>query len=184
MSNNQHFPKISLFLGGTRSGKSQLAEQQALNSGLSPVYLATAQVGDAEMESRIESHQQRRGNNWRLIEEPLSITDHLAKLAASEIILIDCLTLWLSNLMLAGRASAAEQEKLLNGFEKCAGKIICVSSEVGLGIVPDNKLGRDFRDAQGVLNQNIAAHAELVVFATAGLPLVIKGKIPESNHGS
>ena len=173
-----HFPKTSLFLGGARSGKSQLAENLVTQSHKSPVYIASAEIRDAEMRERIDTHQARRGENWQLIEAPLDVAGALAKNSADQIVLFDCATLWLSNHLLAENNIENKQAELLAAIENCAGQIVCVSNEVGMGLVPDNALGRRFRDAQGALNQALGAQADLVVFAAAGLPLVLKGQMP------
>ncbi len=182
MSTFQQFPNISLFLGGARSGKSYLAEQHCIFSTLDAIYFATARPDDAEMKIRIESHQQRRGNNWQTKELPLDLTGALAVVKPTEVVLIDCLTLWLSNMMLAKSDLGSEQAKLLTALQSCSGKVVCVSSELGMGLVPQSKLGRDFRDAQGTLNQSIAEIAELVIFVAAGLPLTLKGNLPEAKN--
>ncbi len=181
MSLNQHTPKTSLFLGGARSGKSKIAEDFCTSTGFSPVYLATAQAQDSEMVARIEIHKNRRAPNWRLLETPLNLSEALSRVKPTEIILIDCLTLWLSNVMFSGRDLLQEQANLCTAIKNCAGKTVCVSNEVGMGIVPESTLGRQFRDAQGSLNQEIAALSELVVFAAAGLPLVLKGSWPNDH---
>lgn len=167
--------KLTLVLGGARSGKSVYAERLCLASGRSPIYLATAEARDAEMAARIEQHQARRGATWRSLEAPLALTEALEMLAgARAIVLVDCLTLWLSNLLEAGREPEAEADRLVAALPALAGPVVFVSNEVGLGIVPDNALARAFRDAAGRLNQDVAAAANRVVFVAAGLPLVLK----------
>jgi len=171
----QQIAQITLFLGGARSGKSVFAEQYCVNSGLNPIYIATARIEDAEMKLRIESHQQRRSKKWQTKEVPLDLVKAFGELKASEIVLIDCLTLWLSNLMFAKADIKTEQARLLDAMQNCPAKIVCVSNELGMGMVPETRLGREFRDAQGTLNQSLAAIATQVVFVAAGLPLVLKG---------
>jgi adenosylcobinamide kinase/adenosylcobinamide-phosphate guanylyltransferase len=165
----------TLVLGGARSGKSAFAEQLARGSGLACVYLATATAGDAEMEARIAHHRARRGADWTSVEEPLALVDALDRVTAPDrVVLVDCLTLWLSNLMHARRDAAVETERLCEWLRASPHPVILVSNEVGLGLVPDTPLGRDFRDAQGRLNQAVAAAIRNVVFIAAGLPLWLK----------
>ena len=138
-------------------------------------YLATATAADAEMKSRILEHRDRRGTHWHTIEEPLQITEALKELADPiRPILVDCLTLWLSNLMQNERDVTRELSALVNQLKNLAGPVVFVSNEVGLSIVPDNALARAFRDHAGLLNQQLAASADYVVFITAGLPITLK----------
>ena len=167
-----------LILGGVRSGKSALAEQRALESGLQVVYVATATAGDEEMAARIAHHRQRRPDAWRIVEEPLSLAAALRGSAAeNHCIIVDCLTLWLTNLLLADDPTLLERERsaLLEGLPSLPGKIILVSNEVGLGIVPLGELSRRFADEAGRLHQQLAACCERVTFVAAGLPLTLKG---------
>jgi adenosylcobinamide kinase/adenosylcobinamide-phosphate guanylyltransferase len=165
----------TLVLGGARSGKSHFAEQLARDSGLSRVYLATATAGDDEMQARIAHHRSQRGDGWRTVEEPLALTEALARESATDrIVLVDCLTLWLSNLMHDGRDPALETRRLAEWLHATPHLVLLVSNEVGLGLVPETPLGRDFRDAQGRLNQAIAAAVPNVAFVAAGLPLWLK----------
>jgi adenosylcobinamide kinase/adenosylcobinamide-phosphate guanylyltransferase len=169
-------PARTLVLGGARSGKSAFAERLCVASGRAPVYLATAEARDGEMAARIAAHRLRRGPAWLAIEAPLALTDALERAArADTVVLVDCLTLWLSNLMEVGRDVEAEHDRLFATLARLRGPVVLVSNEVGLGIVPDNPLARRFRDAAGRLNQAIAEAAERVVFVAAGLPLVLKG---------
>ncbi len=163
---------IALNLGGARSGKSAYAER--LVTALRPpwLYCATARALDNEMSERITHHKRRRGEGWRTVEAPLDIAPLLE--TATGPILVDCLTLWLTNIMLAGRDAQAETGKLLAAAQACRAPIVFVSNEVGLGIVPDNTLAREFRDRAGRLNQAVAAIANRVVFMAAGLPMVLK----------
>ena len=165
-----------LVLGGARSGKSAHAERLALATRLTPVYIATAQAFDDEMRERIARHRSdRAGAGWRTLEEPIDLPGAIRSAAvAGSVVLVDCLTLWLSNLMLGGRDVASAQAALLDAIAAAAGPLVLVSNEVGLGIVPETPLGRRFRDAQGRLNQEVAAAAGRVVFIAAGLPLVLK----------
>lgn len=167
-----------LILGGVRSGKSALAEQRAIESGLPVTYIATATAGDAEMAARIAHHQQQRPAEWQVVEEPLSLASVLQTHAAADhCILVDCLTLWLTNLLLADELSLFEQERdaLLELLPSLPGHTILVSNEVGLGIVPLGELSRRFADEAGRLHQQLAARCERVTFVAAGLPLTLKG---------
>ena len=172
--------RLSLVLGGARSGKSRYAE--SLVAALPPpwrapwTYVATAEPGDAEMAERIASHRVRRGGSWRTIEAPRDLAGSLQAAKAAPV-LVDCLTLWLSNLMLAGTEIDAEMERLDAALSAAAAPIVMVANEVGYGIVPDHPLGRRFRDMQGLLNQRIAARADRVVLVVAGLPLALKGAL-------
>ena len=167
-------PPLTLILSGARSGKSLLAEGMVAATGKA-LYLATAEAGDDEMATRIATHQARRGPDWRTIEEPLDLAETLSQEnREGEAILIDCLTLWLSNLMLAGRDVAAETKALTEAIEGAKAPVVAVSNEVGMGLVPETKLGRDFRDAQGILNCRMAEFANKVIFVAAGLPLILK----------
>ena len=167
---------ITLVLGGARSGKSRYAE--SLIAALPPpwTYLATAEAGDTEMAARIATHRARRGPQWQTIEAP---RDLVAALKSRETmpVLVDCLTLWLSNLMLADADIDAEIARLEAALADTGAPVVLVANEVGSGIVPDNPLGRRFRDLQGVLNQRMAARADRVVLVVAGLPLAIKGML-------
>jgi adenosylcobinamide kinase/adenosylcobinamide-phosphate guanylyltransferase len=167
---------LVLVLGGARSGKSAHAERLVLENGLAPVYLATAEAGDAEMAARIAHHRARRGPAWTTIEEPEELEEVLRREASSDrALLVDCLTLWLSNLLLKGAAMPDRIESLVQTLRAIPGLIVCVSNEVGQGIVPENALARRFRDAQGQLNQAVAAAAQRVVYMVAGLPMALKG---------
>lgn len=167
----------TLVLGGARSGKSAFAEQLARTSALKLVYLATATPGDAEMQARIAHHRMRRGNGWTIIEEPLELRQALARESAEDrVVLVDCLTLWLSNLMHAGRDAESDSQRLVEWLGLATHPAVLVSNEIGLGLVPETPLGRRFRDAQGRLNQAVAAVVPNVVFIAAGLPLWLKGR--------
>lgn len=168
-------PPVTLVLGGARSGKSRYAEGLAEGSGARCVYLATASAGDAEMGERIAHHRWRRGERWRTHEEPLALAATLEAVAEpGAVVLVDCLTLWLSNVMLGDLDVKKECGQLIAALSRLRGPVILVSNEVGLGIVPDNALARHFRDEAGRLNQAVAAAAQQVVFLAAGLPLVLK----------
>jgi adenosylcobinamide kinase/adenosylcobinamide-phosphate guanylyltransferase len=168
-------PRVTLVLGGARSGKSRYAETLAEGQPGDCVYIATAEAGDAEMADRIRRHRARRGKRWRTMEEPLALTDALARAAAPDgAIVVDCLTLWLANLMAADRDVDAETEALVAALGGIGGPVVLVSNEVGHGIVPENALARTFRDHAGRLHQAVAAASDRVVMVTAGLPLVLK----------
>lgn len=173
-------PRLTLILGGTRSGKSAHAERLVCAASPRPVYVATAQVWDDEMAQRVLQHQQRRqADGWQTVEEPLSVAGLLRRGFAGQPVLVDCLTLWLTNALLAGNhegAPTVEQacDDLCDALKDCAGPVVLVSNEVGLGIVPDNALARRFRDLAGTLNQRVAALADRVDLVTAGLPLTLK----------
>jgi adenosylcobinamide kinase / adenosylcobinamide-phosphate guanylyltransferase len=168
-------PKTTLVLGGARSGKSAFAEQIVRDSGLQAVYVATATAGDDEMRERITHHRARRGGAWQTIEEPLDLTGVFTREARpGRILLVDCLTLWLSNLMHAGIDAATAAQSFCEKLQQPPCPIVLVSNEVGLGLVPETSLGRQFRDEQGRLNQRVAACVDEVAFIAAGLPLWIK----------
>lgn len=172
-------PALSMVIGGARSGKSALAERLVLASGRTPVYLATAEAHDDEMAARIAAHQAARaGTGWRTVEAPRDLAPALADATVGEAVLLDCATLWLTNAILAGADLATEQAALLAALAGCKAPVVVVTNEVGLSIVPENALARAFRDAQGRLNQRLAAEAGLVVAVWAGLPLVLKGALP------
>jgi adenosylcobinamide kinase / adenosylcobinamide-phosphate guanylyltransferase len=168
--------RIILVLGGARSGKSAFAEGLMDASGLKKAYLATGQVFDSEMESRVDLHKARRGTDWALVEEPLDLTGALKSLASPDTaVLVDCLTLWVTNLMMSERNLAVETDMLVEMTRDLPGTVVFVSNEVGLGIVPDNAMARAFRDHAGLLHQAVAAVADEVYFVAAGLPLKLKG---------
>lgn len=167
--------RITLVLGGARSGKSRRAEELVTAMGGRPVYLATAAAGDAEMAARIAHHRARRGHHWHTVEEPLELAAALARHATPQAaVLVDCLTLWLSNLYGAGRDVLDATNALIQALHTAQGPVVLVSNEVGLGIVPDNALARRFRDDAGRLNQAVAEIATHVVFVAAGLSLTLK----------
>jgi adenosylcobinamide kinase/adenosylcobinamide-phosphate guanylyltransferase len=171
-------PRLSLVVGGARSGKSAFAEGLLVASGRPRRYIATAEAWDDEMRERIAFHQHDRGDGWTTVEAPLDLTAALATARADETVLIDCATLWLTNLLLAERDIPAATEGLIASLSVCTAPVVVVSNEVGWGIVPDNALARRFRDEQGRLNQRLAREAGLVVTVIAGLPMVLKGVLP------
>ncbi|HEX8949500.1 MAG TPA: bifunctional adenosylcobinamide kinase/adenosylcobinamide-phosphate guanylyltransferase [Dissulfurispiraceae bacterium] len=166
---------IIFVIGGARSGKSGFALSRASAHAGTKAYIATAQAFDDEMRERIEKHRSERGGEWKTFEEPL----HLAALVkdaggAYDVLLIDCLTLWVSNLLLAGKEETAEIESLQSSLRGCSSTLYIVSNEVGMGIVPDNPLARKFRDVAGHLNQKLACIADEVYLVAAGVPLKLK----------
>lgn len=166
---------LTLVLGGARSGKSRFAEELAIASGLQPVYLATASAHDDEMRARIAEHRARRAAPWRTVEAPLDLAEALGREARADVVLlVDCLTLWLSNVLLADQDVAAAIDALLAALPGLSGPVVLVSNEVGSSVVPDNALARAFRDHQGRLNQRAAAVADRVTLVVAGLPLDLK----------
>lgn len=167
-----------LVLGGAASGKSKFAEACVLSWGLKPVYLATAQAYDDEMEKKILIHQERRTTAWSNVEAPLEPEITLRRLSGDQVCLLDCATLWLSNHMMAQHDISAQTNVLIEALSACQAPVVVVSNEVGQGIVPDNALARRFREEQGRLNIQLAAFADTVVFVTAGLPQVLKGDMP------
>ena len=166
--------RLTLVLGGARSGKSRYAESLVTALPAPWIYVATAEARDAEMAERIAAHQARRGAGWRTLETPRDVVGALTAHGTTPL-LVDCLTLWLANAVLASADVDAEIERLEAALTQAAAPIVLVANEVGFGIVPDNALGRRFRDLQGLLNQRIAARADRVVLVVAGLPLTIKG---------
>jgi adenosylcobinamide kinase/adenosylcobinamide-phosphate guanylyltransferase len=171
---------LALILGGARSGKSGLAEKLVSAVGLPRIYIATATAWDDEMHDRIALHRTGRGDGWTTLEAPLDLVATLGNVPMGSAVLVDCATLWLTNHMLGDSDLDAEAAALLAALAACPAPVAVVSNEVGWGIVPDNALARRFRDAQGRLNQQIAAQADLVVGVMAGLPMVLKGQLP---HG-
>ena len=166
---------LTLVLGGARSGKSAFAESLAREQGRG-VYIATAERVDEEMASRIEAHRARRGASWRTVEVPLELPEAIrGESALQTCLLVDCLGVWLGNLMHHGRCVDLAGEDLLDALRSAAGPVVLVANEVGLGIVPDNAMARAFRDHAGWLNQSVAALARRVYFVAAGLPLTLKG---------
>jgi adenosylcobinamide kinase/adenosylcobinamide-phosphate guanylyltransferase len=179
----------TLFLGGARSGKSAHAEKMALDSGRAVVYIATGQAGDGEMAERIAHHRSSRPTHWRTVEEPLMLADAITHHSAPDtVIIVDCLTLWLTNLIFSDGRSfpatgmldlppllVAQRAALLEALRTAPGDVALVSNEVGMGIVPMGAVSRCFTDEAGRLNQAVAAVCDRVVFIAAGLPLVLKG---------
>jgi len=176
----QPLPAVTLVLGGARSGKSRYAEGLIEAAAMHGTYCATAEPGDSEMAARIAAHRARRhqiagGDFWHTVEAPLDLPATIARESTGDRpLLIDCLTLWLSNLLLADGCVETATGSLYAALREAAGPVVLVANEVGLGLVPETALGRRFRDAAGRLNQEVAALADRVVFVAAGLPLVLK----------
>ncbi|MDN2565859.1 bifunctional adenosylcobinamide kinase/adenosylcobinamide-phosphate guanylyltransferase [Aquibium sp. A9E412] len=166
--------RLTLLLGGARSGKSAHAERLVAAHPGRWRYIATGQAHDAEMADRIAEHRARRGAGWHTVEAPLDLAAALAEAPPGEAVLVDCLTLWLSNHLIAGSDLAAECDRLAAALAAPIGPWYAVSNEVGLGIVPDNALSRRFRDAAGRLHQQVARTADSVLFMVAGLPMTVK----------
>lgn len=170
--------KFTLVLGGASSGKSDFAESLVLKATETPVYIATAQPFDHEMTEKIVRHRTTRGPKWHTIEAPFDPGSALDGLPHGKVALIDCATLWLTNLILAEHDLEAAEARLFEAIARCNVPVVVVSNEVGAGIVPDNALARRFRAAQGQLNRRLAERADLVVAVMAGLPLTLKGMLP------
>lgn len=171
-------PPLSLVLGGAASGKSAFAEALVRRVCDQPAYIATAQVFDDEMAAKVAAHQAMRGQGWTTIEEPLDIAAAFDAAPKGVPVLIDCATLWLTNVILCEHDLDHAQRGFLDAVTDASRPVVVVSNETGQGIVPENALARRFRNAQGQLNQDIAARADLVVAVMAGLPLVLKGNLP------
>ena len=171
-------PALTLVIGGARSGKSAFAERLVIGSGRPRRYIATAEAWDDEMRIRIAQHRTDRGDGWTTVEAPLDLPGALADARTEDVVLIDCATLWLTNHLLADHDLTAETGALIAALAATAAPVVIVTNETGWGIVPDNALARRFRDAQGTLNQRLAAEAALVVTVIAGLPMALKGQIP------
>ena len=169
---------ITLVLGGARSGKTGYAqgaaEAEAARTGVVPTMIVTAQAFDAEMAERIDRHRQDRADRWRTVEAPLTLAETIRGLTASDVAVVDCLTLWLTNVMLGERDPVAAADELLAALVDCPARLWLVSNEVGWGIVPENVLARRFRDEAGRLHQRISAVADEVYLIAAGLPLRMK----------
>lgn len=168
-------PSLSVVLGGAASGKSDFAEKLVKDSGLTPVYLATSRILDAEMQTKVDQHIAARGAGWRTVDGAAGVCAPLAAAAAGQAVLLECATMWLTNVMMDDRDVAAAQIALLQALARCAAPVVVVSNEVGQGILPDNALARRFGSAQGRLNIALAAQADTVWHVLAGLPQQRKG---------
>ncbi|GGX42311.1 adenosylcobinamide kinase/adenosylcobinamide phosphate guanyltransferase [Tateyamaria omphalii] len=171
-------PNTTLVLGGAASGKSQWAESLILNNRLTPVYLATSRIWDEEMQAKVDLHKARRGAEWVTIDASDGAEDGLRKATPEQSVLLDCATMWLTNLMMDEADVGAAQTDLLAALADCPAPVVVVSNEVGQGIVPENALARRFREAQGRLNIALAAQADTVWHVLAGLPQLRKGEAP------
>jgi adenosylcobinamide kinase/adenosylcobinamide-phosphate guanylyltransferase len=172
-------PPLTLIVGGAASGKSAYAERLMTATRRPLTYIATAEAYDDEMRDKIAAHQARRGPDWTTVEAPRDLVAPLRQADPTDAILIDCASLWLTNHLLGESDLVAEGDMLIAALEACAAPVVVVTNEVGAGIVPENALARRFRAAQGVLNQRLAAHADQVFTVIAGLPLALKGTLPE-----
>lgn len=171
--------KFALVTGGARSGKSAFAEKLIKSTDRPRIYIATAEAWDDEMRDRIARHREDRGPGWQTVEAPLDLSGSLSAVPAGHAVLVDCATLWLTNHLLAGHDLEAATAQLAAAVAACPAPVVIVTNEVGWGIVPDNALARQFRDAQGRLNQRLAVQADLVMGVMAGLPFALKGTPPE-----
>ncbi|MEP4246971.1 bifunctional adenosylcobinamide kinase/adenosylcobinamide-phosphate guanylyltransferase [Tateyamaria sp.] len=171
-------PSLTLVLGGAASGKSQVAENLILNSGLQPIYLATSRIWDNEIRDKVNVHRARRGPEWRTVDAELDLSAALEQGRDGEVFLVDCATMWLTNVLMDDLDIETAQNELLCALANCSAPVVVVSNEVGQGIVPDNALARRFREAQGRLNIALAAQADCVLHVVAGLTQALKGKAP------
>jgi len=172
-------PSLSMIIGGAASGKSAYGEQLVNGADRNKAYIATARIFDDEMRDKVAKHIEYRGDGWRTLETEVDLGAALQTCKADDVVLIDCATMWLTNVMMDELSLDKECTKLLASFKNAPCPIVLVTNEVGHGIVPNNKLARAFREAQGQLNQKIASQADLVVLVTAGLPLALKGNLPQ-----
>ena len=170
---------LTLITGGAASGKSAFAERLVRTNGGQKHYLATAQAFDDEMREKVKKHQNMRGQDWITYEEPFNPALIIANLGANDILLLDCATLWLTNLLLGNRDISAATSTLLAAISDSSASIVVVTNEVGSGIVPQDALSRKFRQAQGELNQQLSAKASTVAVVISGLPMVLKGQLPD-----
>jgi adenosylcobinamide kinase / adenosylcobinamide-phosphate guanylyltransferase len=181
-------PVRTLILGGVRSGKSRYAEQLAVTHGGPVAVIVTATAGDEEMAARIAAHRARRPAHWQVVEEPIALGGALvAATRPGSVVIIDCLTLWLTNVLTQSDGNGLlqrESDALLGAMRSVKGSVILVSNEVGSGIVPVNELARRFTDATGSLHQRLAEACDRVVWMVAGLPLTVKGSDPGTSSGS
>jgi adenosylcobinamide kinase/adenosylcobinamide-phosphate guanylyltransferase len=170
-------PTLTIVTGGAKSGKSRYAEGLVIASGRPRLYIATAQAWDTEMQAKIAAHRTDRGEDWQTIEAPRNVAAALAQAPTKAVVLMDCATMWLTNCMLADADLTHETTTLLAALAACAAPIVVVTNEVGWSIVPDNALARRFQNAQGQLNQQLAAQADRVIAVISGLPLALKGAL-------
>lgn len=168
-------PALTIVTGGAKSGKSRYAEGLVIASGRPRIYIATAQAWDAEMQAKVAAHRTDRGDNWHTIEAPRDVAAALTQAPADAVVLLDCATMWLTNCMLADADLMQEAATLLAALAACPAPVVVVTNEVGWSIVPENALARRFQNAQGLLNQQLAAQADRVIAVISGLPLALKG---------
>ncbi len=173
------FPKLPLVLGGTSSGKSAFAETLAVDSGLPKTYLATAIAEGAEMQAKIARHKARRDAGWRTVEAQLDLCKPLQNAVRGQVILLDCVSVWLANQMARTPTIAGATDNLCTELSRCEARVIVVSNDVSGSLVPTNEIARDFQRALGELNQRLAIQCDVVVSITAGLPMVLKGQLPD-----
>ncbi|WP_417249572.1 bifunctional adenosylcobinamide kinase/adenosylcobinamide-phosphate guanylyltransferase [Celeribacter sp.] len=171
--------KFTLVIGGASSGKSDISEKLCVSSGLDRIYLATSRIFDAEMRNKVDRHRTQRGPDWHTVEEPFTADAVIADLQDTQVLLMDCATMWLTNHLLEDANLDAQVNALITAIDAAKGEIVVVTNEVGMGIVPDNALSRRFRIAQGALNRRLAERADCVVGVMAGLPFSLKGPLPE-----
>ncbi|NRB04283.1 MAG: bifunctional adenosylcobinamide kinase/adenosylcobinamide-phosphate guanylyltransferase [Rhodobacteraceae bacterium] len=176
LDNVKNLPPLTFVLGGAASGKSLISEMLINNSGLDPTYIATGRIWDEETKVRVDVHKERRDDRWTTIEAPIDVASALAEATSDQAVLIDCATMWLTNLVMDERDIPEAQAELFEAIQACAAPVVLVSNEVGQGIVPENALARRFRDVQGRFNLRSAEAADVVINVVAGLPLALKGK--------
>lgn len=174
-----NLPKLTLVTGGAASGKSKYSEGLIGACGLSKIYLATAQIWDVEMAQKVKDHQKMREGNWKTVETGLDLAAAIGAQTDAHAVLIDCLTMWITAKMMAEESATGAAENVLRAILARAGPTVVVTNEVGQGVVPDTPMGRAFRNEQGRLNQRFAAQAQSVVAVMSGLPLALKGPLPE-----
>lgn len=170
-------PKLTFVLGGAASGKSVVAETLIENSGLQQIYLATSRIWDDETQKRVDIHKSRRDAGWTTWDAPIDLPAMLAQAQPDQAILLDCATMWLTNLMMDELDVPAQVSGFLDALAQCPAPVVIVSNEVGQGIVPENALARHFREAQGRLNIRLAEQADVVIHVVAGLPMALKGEL-------
>ena len=170
-------PSLTLVLGGAASGKSWVAEKLIESSGLSPLYLATSRIWDDETQKRVDVHKSRRDARWTTIDAPVDVATPLRQAAADQAVLLDCATMWLTNLMMDEQDIPAAQHGLFDAARATPAPVVIVSNEVGQGIVPDNAMAREFREVQGRFNIALAEVSDAVVHVVAGLPVTLKGAL-------
>jgi len=178
LKDKKMLPPLTFVIGGAASGKSEVAENLILNSGLAPIYIATSRIYDDEMKSKVEVHRSRRDATWQTIDAEIDIARALSNCGPDDAVLIDCATMWLSNVMLDELDVSAHQIAFTRAIADCTAPVVVVSNEVGQGIVPENALARRFREAQGRLNIALAAQSDRTIHVVAGLINTLKGAAP------